>query len=70
MNRPKKIIITFCIFFNFVFTLSASASKQIKALFDNRLDGGYMTWNAYSAQNNLKKYKNQKEAGFSRKCHF
>lgn len=32
MNRPKKIIITFCIFFNFVFTLSASVSKQIKAL--------------------------------------
>ena len=35
MNRPKKIIITFCIFFNFVFTLSASASKQIKALNKN-----------------------------------
>ena len=35
MNRPKKIIITFCIFFNFVFTLSASALKQIKALNKN-----------------------------------
>ena len=41
---------------------SDEVSKQIKALFDNGLDGGYMTWNAYSAQNNLKKYKNQKEA--------
>ena len=35
MNRPKKIIITFCIFFNFVFSLSASALKQIKALNKN-----------------------------------
>ena len=35
---------------------------QIKALYDNGLDGGYMTWNAYSAKNNLAKYQNQKEA--------
>ncbi len=37
-------------------------SAQIKALYDNGLDGGYMTWNAYSYLNNLKKYKNQKDA--------
>ena len=36
--------------------------KQIKALFDNGLDGGYMTWNAFSAKNNLEKYKLQKDA--------
>ena len=36
--------------------------KQIKALFDNDLDGGYMPWNAYSYANNIKKYNNQKEA--------
>ena len=35
---------------------------QIKALYDNGLDGGYMTWNAYSYLNNLTKYKNQKDA--------
>ncbi len=37
-------------------------SDQIKALFDNGLTGGYMTWNAYSYKNNLPKYKNQKDA--------
>lgn len=37
-------------------------AKQIKALFDNGLDGGYMTWNAFSARNNLEKYKLQKDA--------
>ena len=37
-------------------------SEQIKALFDNGLTGGYMTWNAYSYKNNLPKYKNQKDA--------
>ena len=36
--------------------------KQIKALFDNGLDGGYMPWNAYSYANNIKKYNNQKDA--------
>ena len=36
--------------------------KQIKALYDNGLDGGYMTWNAFSAKNNLEKYKLQKDA--------
>ena len=36
--------------------------EQIKALFDNGLNGGYMTWNAYSYKNNLPKYKNQKDA--------
>ena len=35
---------------------------QIKALYDNGLDVGYMTWNAFSYKNNLAKYKNQKEA--------
>ena len=35
---------------------------QIKALYDNGLDGGYMTWNAFSYKNNLAKYKNQKGA--------
>ena len=35
---------------------------QIKALYDNGLDGGFMTWNAFSYKNNLTKYKNQKEA--------
>ena len=37
-------------------------SEQIKALYDNGLTGGYMTWNAYSYKNNLNKYKNQKDA--------
>ena len=40
----------------------AELEKQIKALFDNGLDGGYMPWNAYSYANNIKKYKNQKVA--------
>ena len=35
---------------------------QIKALYANGLNGGYMTWNAYSYKNNLPKYKNQKGA--------
>lgn len=34
-------------------------TSQIKALFDNELTGGYMTWNAYSAKNNLAKYEKQ-----------
>ena len=37
-------------------------SAQIKALYDNGLTGGYMTWNAFSYKNNLNKYKNQKDA--------
>ena len=37
-------------------------SSQIKALFDNGLTGGFMTWNAYSAKNNLAKYERQKGA--------
>ncbi len=37
-------------------------AEQIKALYANGLDGGYMTWNAYSYKNNLTKYKNQKDA--------
>ena len=37
-------------------------SAQIKALYDNGLTGGYMTWNAYSYKNNLKKYNNKKSA--------
>ena len=41
---------------------SEQVSAQIKALYDNGLDGGYMTWNAYSYKNNLPKYKNQKGA--------
>ena len=41
---------------------SDEVAAQIKALFDNGLDGGYMTWNAFSAKNNLTKYKNQKGA--------
>ena len=41
---------------------SNELEKQIKALFDNGLDGGYMPWNAYSYANNLKKYTNQKDA--------
>ena len=41
---------------------SAEVEAQIKALFDNGLDGGYMTWNAFSAKNNLEKDKKQKEA--------
>lgn len=40
----------------------AELEKQIKALFDNGLDGGYMPWNAYSYANNIKKYTNQKDA--------
>ena len=34
-------------------------TSQIKALYDQGLDGGYMTWNSGS---NLSKYKNQKSA--------
>ncbi len=34
-------------------------SAQIKALYDNGLDGGYMTWNAAS---NINRYKAQKDA--------
>jgi len=41
---------------------AAEVESQIKALFDNGLNGGYMTWNAYSVDNNLKKYNAQKEA--------
>ena len=41
---------------------SAEVEAQIKALYDNGLDGGYMTWNAFSYKNNLPKYKNQKGA--------
>lgn len=41
---------------------SNEVSAQIKALYDNGLTGGYMTWNAFSYKNNLNKYKNQKEA--------
>lgn len=41
---------------------SKEVSEQIKALYDNGLDGGYMTWNAYSYKNNLPKYKNQQDA--------
>lgn len=37
----------------------AQVEEQIRALFDNGLDGGYMTWNASS---NLDKYKSQIEA--------
>ena len=40
----------------------AELEKQIKALFENGLDGGYMPWNAYSYANNIKKYNNQKDA--------
>lgn len=36
--------------------------KQIQALYDNNLAGGFMTWNAFSAKNNLEKYQKQKEA--------
>lgn len=39
-----------------------SVSKQIEALYDNGLKGGYMTWNAYSYSNKLNKYKLQKAA--------
>ena len=35
---------------------------QIKALYANGLNGGYMTWNAYTAKNKIAKYKNQKGA--------
>lgn len=35
---------------------------QIKALYANGLNGGYMTWNAYAYENNLKKYKLQQSA--------
>ena len=41
---------------------SSEVESQIKALFDNGLTGGYMTWNAYSAKNNLAKYQKQKDA--------
>lgn len=41
---------------------SKEVSDQIKALYDNGLTGGYMTWNAYSYKNNLPKYKSQKDA--------
>ena len=36
--------------------------QEIKALYDSGLDGGFMTWNAFSAKNNLEKYKKQKDA--------
>jgi len=36
--------------------------QQIKALYDNGLTGGFMTWNAFSAKNNLEKYKKQQDA--------
>ena len=39
---------------------SEEVESQIKALFDNGLTGGYMPWNAFSAKNNLEKYKKQK----------
>lgn len=35
---------------------------QIKALYDNGLNGGYMTWNAFSYLHNLEKYQKQKDA--------
>ena len=35
---------------------------QIKALYANGLDGGYMTWNAFSYLHNLEKYQKQKSA--------
>ena len=41
---------------------ASEVESQIKALFDNKLDGGYMTWNAFSAKNNLAKYEKQKDA--------
>ena len=41
---------------------SEEVESQIKALFDNGLTGGYMPWNAFSAKNNLEKYKKQKGA--------
>lgn len=37
-------------------------SDQIRALYDNKLDGGYMTWNAFSYLHNLEKYQRQKDA--------
>ena len=37
-------------------------SAQIKALYDNGLTGGYMTWNAFSYLHNLEKYQRQKDA--------
>lgn len=37
-------------------------SAQIKALYDNGLNGGYMTWNAFSYLHNLEKYQRQKDA--------
>ncbi len=46
----------------FVYYNGKEVSDQIKALFDNGLTGGYMTWNAYSYKNNLPKYKSQKDA--------
>ena len=41
---------------------ATEVEKQIQALYDNGLTGGYMTWNAFSAKNNLEKYKKQKDA--------
>ena len=41
---------------------ATEVEKQIRALYDNGLTGGYMPWNAFSAKNNLEKYKKQKEA--------
>ena len=41
---------------------SKEVEAQIKALYDNGLNGGYMTWNAFSYKNNLPKYKNQRDA--------
>ena len=41
---------------------SKEIEAQIKALYDNGLDGGYMTWNAFSYLHNLEKYQKQKDA--------
>lgn len=41
---------------------SKEVEAQIKALYDNGLNGGYMTWNAFSYLHNLEKYQKQKDA--------
>lgn len=41
---------------------SSEVESQIKALYDNGLNGGYMTWNAYTYNNKINKYKLQKDA--------
>ena len=41
---------------------SNEVAAQIKALYDNGLNGGYMTWNAFSYLHNLEKYQRQKDA--------